>query len=154
MTHINYSELSQPELIARLRKYNNSNGLYKRDYYHGAEFEESFGLTEWNKHILPLRNAIPRVVSFFGMKTLPQNIEIITKNETLKQYIEQILTWSNFNAKKQLMIEDWALTGDLFLKVNLAVDKVFFTWIDPYDVTVIEEDSRGNLLNIRIDFVE
>jgi len=144
------SELPQNEIITKLRKYYKSNDLYRRHYIH--EEEDTSYHHQWYSRIKPLRNVVPRAVDFFALKMLPSDVNIITPNSSLKEAIDLILKWSNFNEKKKLYLTDLSLTGDLFLKVNVTNNKVYFQYIQPEDVVAINEDYRGYLQDIRIEY--
>jgi hypothetical protein len=146
-------------LLVRLREYYASEtdlfkkgGVWINGVYVANTSGEQFA-DEWHRRIKPLRNVVPRAVDFFGLKMLPGDLNIITDEDPLKQAVEQVLTWSNFEAKKKLYLTDLALTGDLFLRVGLLDDKVYIQYIPPEDVTALDEDWRGYLQNIRIDYM-
>jgi hypothetical protein len=67
--------------------------------------------------------------------------------------VEQVLTWSNFSEKKKLFLTDLSLTGDLFLLSVVTANKCFIQYILPEDVTYMDEDFRGYLQEIRIDYM-
>lgn len=150
-TLIHNNETDPIKNIELLRRYYRSNDLYRKQYVTWDTDEAAFR-HEWSSRIKPLRNVVPRVVDFFSLKMLPSDIQIITDNDALKGYVNQILTWSNFNTKKKLLLSDLALTGDLFLKTNIAPDKAYFTFVSPEDVIDFHEDFRGNLLDIMIQY--
>ena len=159
MTVFGNDEKSQEMLIAKLRKfYELPRDLFQRTGYwlSGVYITNTSAddfSHEWQKRTRPLRNVVPRAVDFFGLKMLPGQIEIVTDDKQLKTAVEQVLTWSNFDEKKKLFLTDLALTGELFLRVGVMNDKVYFQYIPPEDVTVIDEDWRGFLQNIRIDYM-
>jgi hypothetical protein len=141
---------SERDMIGKLRRYYASNHLYERRF--GYDEDEEGYRREWHRHVLPLRNVIPRVVDFFAIKMLPSDIKVLTANAELKAAVEKILAWSNFNDKKKLLLSDLALVGENFLKVNVLPDKCFFEYVRPEDVVLIDEDYRGNLQSIRIEY--
>jgi hypothetical protein len=150
---------SQERQIETLRKfYESGPGLFHRHgywingVYHPNQSADELS-HEWQKRIKPLRNVVPRAVDFFSLKMLPGDVSIITDDDQLKEAVEQILKWSNFDEKKKLYLTDLALTGELFLRVGIMADKVYFQYIPPEDVTAIDEDWRGYLQNIRIDYM-
>ncbi len=153
-----YFNKSTEVQIERLRKfYESGRDLFKR---HGTwvagvyvpDTSYDAYADEWQRRIKPLRNVVPRAVDFFALKMLPGDITIVTDEDPLKEAVEQVLKWSNFDEKKKLYLTDLALTGDLFLRVGIMPDKVYFQYIPPEDVTALDEDWRGYLQNIRIDY--
>ena len=153
---VKFNKLSKIEQILRLREYYSSNGLYEHKYYFNHlddEDTEEFAqfIYLWESRNKALRNVSPRVVDFFALKMLPSNIQIITIKDDLKDIVNQILKWSNFDGNKQHLLSDFALTGDLFIKLVINPDKVFFEYLAPEDVAEIHED-RGFLTDIRIQY--
>jgi hypothetical protein len=144
--------------ITRLREYLESGrDLYKRTgHWVGGVFVYDTAATdfaaEWQRRIKPLRNVVPRAVDFFALKMLPGDVTIVTDADPLKAAVEQVLKWSNFAEKKKLFITDLSLTGDLFLRVATMPNKAYFQYILPEDVYSMEEDYRGYLQNIRIEY--
>jgi hypothetical protein len=107
---------------------------------------------EWQSRTKPLRNVVPRAVDFFGLKMLPGEIDIVTDDDTLETAIEQVLKWSNFDEKKKLYLTDDALTGEVFFICRITGDKVWIESIRPEDVTELDEDWRGYITDIRIEY--
>jgi hypothetical protein len=158
MNYLGTEIQSTETLISTLRKhYAGAKDIYHRYgywvngvYYPNANTDDRS--REWQRRIKPLREVTGRAVDFFALKMLPGEISIDTDQDPLKAAVEQVLKWSNFEEKKKLYLTDLALTGDLFLKVNSTMNKVFFTFVPPEDVSVFNEDWRGYLTDIRIEY--
>jgi hypothetical protein len=148
-------------LYAKLETYYDGNGVYD------APSQAAFDAGKWLEALKPLRNVAPRSVEFYAVKMLSGPVQIITKTEgdtdPLKDALEQVITWSNFNEKKQLYQRDMAKLGDLYWKVQYGYDesvkppkepvitKVFIEQVQAENVVDFKEDPRGYLLNIRIE---
>jgi hypothetical protein len=121
------------------------NGMYDKKAL-GAYYQVS-----WIEALKPLRDVGYRSVEFFANKVMQGPIQVVTDNDALKEAINQILRWSNFDEKKQLYLRQDAKLGDLFWKVNNVNGKIFIDNIYPGYVVDFEEDSRGYLTKIRIE---
>lgn len=137
--------LSPTELYIKLKNYYDSNQLYddvmSMSYYNNT----------WVEQMKPIRNPVNRSVEFYVAKVAAGKLEIITKNEKVKQAIEQFLKWSNFDSQKQISKRYLSLYGDLFWKVVNGDSKIYSELIEPKNVTSFTSDSRGYLASIRID---
>ncbi len=142
----NYSTMSTSQLYEWLRKAYNSNGLYDDKSQLllrlGTEFES----------IKSLGSPVERSVEYFVSKILAgDSINVTSDNQAVTDAIQQVYKWSNFVGKKSAYIRDYALLGDLFIKVRNTEDKVIIENIDPSYVTFVDADGRGNITEIRID---
>ena len=142
----NYQSMSAFELYDWLRKAYNSNGLYDDKsallLRLGTEFES----------IKSLGNPVERSVEYFVSKILNgDSINVTSDNQAVVDAIQQVYTWSNFVGKKSAYVRDYALLGDLFMKVRNTEDKVIIENINPSYVTFVNLDGRGNITEIRID---
>jgi hypothetical protein len=142
----NYQSMSASQLYDWLRKAYDSNGLYddKSELLLrlGTEFES----------IKSLGNPVERSVEYFVSKILNgDSINVISDNQAIIDSIQQVYEWSNLEGKKSAYVRDYALLGDLFLKVRNTEDKVIIENINPSYVTFVNIDSRGNITEIRID---
>jgi len=142
----NYQSMSASELYDWLRKSYDSNGLYDDKSQLllrlGTEFE----------NIKSLGNPVERSVEYFVSKILNgDSINVISDSQAVVDAIQQVYTWSNLVGKKSSYVRDYALLGDLFLKVRNTEDKVIIENINPSYVTFVNLDGRGNVTEIRID---
>jgi len=138
------NRLTTSQIYAKLREYYENNGLY--------ENVEAFGYYQdkWIEPLKGLRTCVNRSVEFYVSKIL-QGAKVSTEDKKVKEAIERVWKWSNFYAQKQLAIRDLALYGDIFFKVIGTSEKVYFEVISPEYVTDYDTDSRGNVVEIRID---
>lgn len=154
------NELTHRELIEFVEAYYNNNGLY--DVLSAAFKEEGI----WKEAIKPLRNPSYSVIEFSPMTlwpgTLPDALPIETDEDTedaedLKAGIERIWRWSNFSQRKQFAARQFAMTGEMFLKVftNASDDqkatKVFIQVIPSANVTDFTLDDMGHVIMARLD---
>jgi len=74
------------------------------------------------EQIKPLRNPVARIVEFYvdtlWPGTLDTGLPIVSDNDQLIEAIEQVWEWSNFESTKQLAARQFAITGNMFLKVE------------------------------------
>jgi hypothetical protein len=115
----------------------------------------AYGLSKWTEALKPLRNVCHRSVEFYATKMLTGNVQIVTGEEgdahPLLDAINQVLTWSNFNEKKQLYTRDLSKLGDLWWKVMVEEDKVYLQQVPAENVVEFDEDVRGYLSHVRIE---
>jgi hypothetical protein len=141
-----YDHMDTFSLYNWLRKSYASNGLYSDK----AEMLLRIGTEA--ESIKSLGNPVQRSVEYFVSKILSgDTINITSDNQGVEGAIQQVYEWSNFLGKKSAYVRDFALLGDVFIKVRNTEDKVIIENIDPSYVTVFNQDSRGNLTEIRID---
>jgi hypothetical protein len=139
------------EMYRLLDAYYEANGLYDRLH---------LALTHVNgdtEALRPLRNPANRAVEFYAAKLWPE-MTLHAENEAIVAPIEQVWTWSNWTARKQVAARWFALHGDLFLKVVRSADRargdsgrVYFQLIRAEYVTDFDVDERGYLVYIRLD---
>lgn len=138
-------------LYTLLRAYYDQNGLYERT--ESALYDRGI----WHEGMKGLRNPAYRAVEFYAAKlwpgVLPEALPIVTEHEDIVDPIEQVWGWSNWGAQKQVAARQFAMLGDLFIKVVQREDKsrVYFQIIDPAFVTDFDTDERGYLTYCRID---
>jgi hypothetical protein len=127
-------------------------------YYQGNAVYDRLRRTEASgDNLVALRNPVQRVVESYATHvwpgTLPDALPIEALNERIIEPIQQLWTWSNWGARKQVAIRWLALYGDLFIKVIQTEDRqrVFFQLIRPHFVTEMQRDERGVLEYIRVD---
>jgi hypothetical protein len=137
--------LTPRELYAKLDAYYDANGLYD------APSLNAHQLSKFMEAMKPLRNVANRSVEFYANKIIPGNVEIVTTNDRLKEAIEQVLKWSNFDGQRQKWMRGLSKYGDLYLKINVANDKVYLEQIEAKYVKDFEENDRGILQWIRIE---
>ena len=139
-----------------LEMYYLNNGLY--DAVAAAYYDDG----SWIEGMKPLRNPANRVVEFHVAKlwpgALPDALPILTENERILDPIQKIWAWSNWGSQKQVAARWYANLGDWFAKVvrhtndQGVVDQVYFQQIKPQHVTDFEEDNRGHITEIRLDY--
>jgi hypothetical protein len=137
--------------LSKLRGYYMQNGLYdtqaSQDYY----------LNTWNESMKPLRDCAHRVVEFYVSKVEPgtptTSMPIIAKNGRIVEPILQVWRWSNFDAQKSVIIREFAMYGDTFIKTEVNSDRtrVYHQYFPPSYVTDFKEDKRGNISYLRLD---
>ena len=143
-------ELAPPAVVYRmLDMYYLNNGLY--DAVQQALYEQSI----WTPGMKPLRNPAHRTIEFYTAKlwpgALPHALPILADNKRIIDPIQQVWTWSNWSAGKQVYARWFSLFGDSFLKVASKPGRVYFQNIKPEYVADFDVDERGFLTVIRID---
>ncbi len=132
----------------QLDMYYNVNGLYNPQI--GADAY----LGVWDESLKPLRDCAHRVVEFYVSKLEPgTSLPIVAPNDAIIDPIKQIWLWSNFFSKKSMIVRQFALYGDMFIKTSVSADKtsVHQQYFPPRYVMDYEEDEMGNLIYIRLD---
>lgn len=142
------------EIMDLQRIYYLNNGLYDTLraalYLIGAE----------KSRARPLRNPAYRVVEFYASKmwpgTLPDALplEILPGGSpTIEKRIQEIWTWSNWDARKQVAARWQAIYGNMFLKVagDPEREQVMLQLIDPRYVVDFDLDDRDVIVYVRID---
>lgn len=139
------------QMYALLRAYYQGNGLYAR---------LSRAMVERGLDTAPmaaLRNPAFRVVEFYVAAIWPGPLDVAlpieADNEAIVAPIEQVWSWSNWAAKKQVFARTVPMLGDGFLKVvgDGERGRVYFQMIEPEHVTDFDVDERGYLVYVRID---
>jgi len=131
--------------------YYNQNGLYQ------DLMSQAFYLSEWHESMKPLRNPCNRSVEFFVSKllpgVLPDALPILSENDELIVAIQDIMRWSNLNAKKSGVVRGFAVTGDIFIHpvANADGSEVYLQFIPVSQVTGWKENDRDEVVEIRID---
>lgn len=149
----NPGELTYAQACEMLEAYYLNNDLYRA---------VSLALREagyWGEAMRELRNPTYAAVEFYVMTLwpgpLPDALPLTTENAALREPIERIWKWSNWGTKKQFAVRQFALTGDLFLRVATSgepdVDRVYIQAKKSKYVTDFEEDERGNIVWLRYD---
>jgi hypothetical protein len=141
--------LNMIAFMDQLDAYYENNGLYQ-----GAEAAD-YMLANWAEAMVGLRTVANRVVEFYVSKlepgSLPGALPIITKNSRIIDPLQQIYLWSNLAQNKAAIIRNYALYGDMFIKVVGETGKVYFQIFEPRYVTEFSTDNVGNITRIRID---
>lgn len=103
----------------------------------------------------PLRNPAHRVVEFYVTHLWPDPLAVETDNERIVEPIEQVWQWSNWEARRRLAARQFALYGDLFIKVVSVPPaeggRVYFQVLDTETVIDFDEDERGFLSYLLIE---
>jgi hypothetical protein len=139
------------ERYAVQRAYYGSNGLYDTL----ARSLHEAGIR--HRAVRAIRNPAYRIVEFYPRTLwpgdLPGALPIVTENERIVPAIEQVWSWSNWAAKKQVMARWLPMLGDCFIKVVRPAERprVYFELVDPAYVCDFETDERGFLTDCRID---
>jgi hypothetical protein len=141
-----YINMSPQQLYDWLRKSYNSNNLYDDKSELLLRLDTEF------ENIKSLGNPVERSVEYFVSKILSgDSINVTSDSQAVVDTIQQVYTWSNLVGKKSAYVRDYALLGDLFMKVRNTEDKVIIENINPSYVTFVNQDARGNIISIRID---
>lgn len=156
-----WSEVAPQGLYDVLWSYYHSNSLYENI----QRYLDNQGVTP--ERIQPLRNPANRATEFYVSKIWPKELKIVTKNNSIREPLEQVWLWSNWDTQKAFVARSFAVTGDLFLQVvqpplpsafpapviepKPRKTKIFFQHINPAHVTDFHKDARDYLLDIRID---
>lgn len=100
-----------------------------------------------------IRNPIPAVVGFFGSKTWPEPLEIVTKQKVIVDPIKTVWRWSNWRANRRTFARWLALYGEAWIKVQAdqTAGRVWFEMLEPTYVTDFAEDARGYVTYVRVD---
>lgn len=139
-------------------------GMLEAYYFNNALYDDvQTALMEsaiWTPGMKSLRNPVNRAVEFHVSKlwpgALPKALPIVAKNKNLPAEVEKIWAWSNFATQKQVVARQLAGLGDAFIKVAEKVEdgkvvRVYLDPIRPMNVTELELDERGFVIEIRID---
>ena len=143
-------ELPQADFYRLLWAYYWSNGLYDELRLMGLNLNDA--------KLRSLRNPAFRTVEFYAYTIwpgrLPEALPLKAENGRLQPAIEQLWTWSNWSARKQVAVRWAGVTGDAYIRVAQPDDgakRVFLQLIDPQFVTDKSVDERGYLTYCRID---
>ena len=109
-----------------------------------------------------LKNPAHRSVEFFASHlwagALPEALPIVSENRLLEPAVQQLWSWSNWGAQKQVAARRFAMLGDLFVKVRSSGDfvppderRVWFQQVAPRSVTDFRKDDRNFITYFRID---
>jgi hypothetical protein len=134
-----------------LQAYYEANGLYQILRDAGA----AAGLS--GEALRAIRNPAFRATEFHASHlwpgSLPDALPIVTENERIVESIQDVWTWSNWGAKKQVVARRLPMLGDWFCKVMSDADagRVWFQNLEPRYVTDFSKDDRGFITYIRID---
>lgn len=138
----------------------------KRAYYDKVDLFENLGrgLKELSSgqivsQVKGLRNPARRVVEFYAAHICPGDlpealpVETSSANKRIEPAIEQIFTWSNWAAKKQVAVRWDARDGDLFMQAAKpeGKEKSFINLPDAAHVTELEKDDNDFIVRIRLD---
>ena len=115
-------------------------------------------------NIRAIMNVCPRVVDLFvyfvyvgsiDMEHLKTGaIPLDTDDERIKDAARQVFKWSNWNAYKELFVRNGATYGDSAIKVvdDRGREKVYMEPLDPGRIKDVEQDDRGNVKSIVIEY--
>jgi len=145
------SEMSEYQLVEMLESYYFGNGVYLKL----CQALREQGL--WSPSMKDLRNPVHSAVEFYAMTLwpgpLPAALPIDAQKPAIVPLIQQIHTWSNFGTKKQLCARQFALTGDMFLKVEMSTDRkrVYIKPVSGKCITDFDTDERGYITWLRYE---
>lgn len=107
----------------------------------------------WAPAMKGIRNPCARVVEFYVAHLGLGDLEIITESERIKEPIQTVWKWSNWDAKSKLAARWFARDGDLFLKVVSSQERgrVYFQLLDAATVLDFDRDERGFLTYVHIE---
>lgn len=141
----NFDNLDTHTKFEVLERYYKNNDLYTKD----ASLSLYLGL--WREPMKGLRTCVHRSVEFYAAKICSDSPVVIAKSDAVKEAAQKFLKWSSFDSMSRVAIRQDALYGNVFQKMVITPDKIYNELIEPEYVTTFEEDSRGNILSIRID---
>lgn len=137
------------EMFDILRAYYESNGVY--DVLYAA----LLAIGQHGEALKAVRNPANRVVEFYAAKLwpgmLPNALPVVAENARLVEPIQQVWTWSNWGAQKQVMARWMAIYGNVIIKIVAENGRVWFQLIDPRYVPELEMDARGIVVRARFD---
>lgn len=150
-------EMPMSELYSLLWKYYLSNGVYD-DLRSAGYYLSDHKLKE-------IYNPCTRSVEFFvdtiWPGTLPNAIPLINVKDNVREAIEQVWDWSNWQTRKQVAVRWGSITGNVFLRVarplpkkegEEAPQRVYIQLVRPEYVTAKETDERDYITYCRLDF--
>jgi hypothetical protein len=105
----------------------------------------------------PLRSPGHRVGEFYAGKLwgggVDQAFALRKADAGVEKAVARFFEWSNWERVKQPAARQFAVMGDLFLRVATNPDqtRVYMERVDPRHVTQVRTDERGNLTFVRVD---
>lgn len=149
------NEISRRKLAQLMEAYYHNNDLY--DSLTNALREAA----KYGEPLKPLRNPVFRCVEFYAFTiwpgVLPNALPIETDNDALEPVLEKIWQWSNWGSKKQLAVRQFAITGDMFIRVgdNSTNDepatKVNMKCIKSRYISDFKVNGEGHVIAIRYE---
>ncbi|MCA9936205.1 MAG: hypothetical protein H6662_15555 [Ardenticatenaceae bacterium] len=144
------NELPYSEVAKLLWSYFLNNGLYDELRLVGYFLNEP--------NLKAIRNPAQRVVKFYADTIWPGRLPTalpldLTGNKGLQKPIEELWKWSNWQARKQLMVRQTAVLGEVFIKVAQpeGKERVYLQLIRPEFITQCERDEQDNITYLRVD---
>jgi len=103
--------------------------------------------------IKPIRTVVAPVVNFYGAKTFPEPLALVTENEGIREPIKQLWQWSNWRQNRRTFARMLALYGEVYLRCVASAEsgRVHLEILEPQYVTDFSDDQRGYLTMLRID---
>jgi len=146
------NELPYREIAKLLWSYYLNNGLYDELRLAGYFLDEI--------NLKAIRSPAQRVVKFYAdviwpgrlPDALPLDLEA-TANKQLREPLEELWKWSNWQARKQVLVRWAAVLGETYIKVAQPEGKqrVYLQLNRPEYVTDYDDDEQGNITYIRVD---
>lgn len=146
------AEMPYREVAKLLWSYYLNNGLYDELRLAGYFLDEP--------NLKAIRNPAGRVVKFYAdviwpgrlPDALPLDLEG-TANKNLREPLEELWKWSNWQANKQILVRWTAVLGESYIRVAQPEGKqrVYLQTLRPEYVTAREDDEQGNIIYIRVD---
>lgn len=131
-----------------------------RSYYDNTAYQElnAEAVRRGVKGLKFLDNPAYQAVEFHAAHlfpgTLPDALPLQDAPESLEAAIRQVWAWSNWASEKQVYARTLGICGEAFIKAvsNPEGTRFFKQLTEPEYVTDLEEDERGYLVFIRLDF--
>ena len=146
------AEMPYREVAKLLWSYYLNNGLYDELRLAGYFLDEP--------NLKAIRNPAGRVVKFYAdviwpgrlPNALPLDLEA-TANKQLREPLEELWKWSNWQARKQVLVRWTAVLGESYIRVAQPAERmrVYLQTLRPEYVTAHEDDEQGNIVYIRVD---
>jgi len=138
------------DVYGLLELYYGNNSLY--DSLQRRLYEQGV----WHEGMKALRNPTYRVVEFYASKLwggFDDELGIEAESDLVEPAIRRLWKWSNWSTKKVLAGRQLAMYGDQFIQIaqNATGKRVFFTFIQPAEVTDFDHDDRDNIVWLRQD---
>lgn len=115
----------------------------------------------WHESMKELRNPTYAAVEFYAMTLwsgqLPEALPIEADNEKIIEPIHAIWKWSNWQQRKQTAVRQFAMCGDMFIRIGVKMDdggsihRVFLQVVRSKNVTDFDTDEQGNVIWLRYD---
>lgn len=103
-----------------------------------------------------LRNPAYSIAELYSYKLTDETLGAYEGPEDIRALLHRVWEWSNWQDRQEIAARSYAVTGDMFLKAADEGEgegaRTFLQWIDPSCVTDFDEDDRGHISFVRLDF--